>query len=62
MKLICESVWCAIAEFSNEACRMDIAAAPTMTATMNTRKRAFLNPKASTTSAPRQIRHGETAL
>jgi hypothetical protein len=62
VKLIWESICWAIAEFSKDACRMDIAVAPIITATMNTRKRGFRNPKVSTTSAPRQIRQGETAL
>ena len=62
VNLTCESKYCAIAELSKDACRIDIAVAPTRMARIKTKNRAFLKPIGIRINAARQIRHGETAL
>jgi len=62
VKFTCESKCSAIAEFSREAWRIDIAVAPTRIATIKTRNRALRSPMGISMSAAKQIRHGETAL
>ena len=62
MKSICESKWRVTTEPSRDACRRDIAVAPTRMATMKTMNRPLRNPNGIKSSETMQTRQGDTAL